>query len=397
MSEIIVHGTRFPDFSSMSGLSRWYFILIALRTPRIARFMQGSGLVWLWLNISEKIESCQLLPRTTETEDNVDSSVSESPFNSEVEVIQDSHPPQDIISSQKPDEIKSPKNKSSQKLQKINSLLQNHNLSRIRNKTYVKKKQSARSSLQIGLNRDAFDYVQTKSFMRSSRNKSSQVGKEMHELTVKRVALGCMIAFIVTAFFTNYEKPIYLPLGITTMHSTLVSMQNKYGDEYLPNAFSMIDLEQDWYVYYYRFDNITLLDKSATDLREREKLRIMVTTCEQIQSQEGNLVYEEDQCTGGKSVCMINIKNWNDHLAGYTLLSVLFIMCIWYAAVSSFAGPITALIIIPMERMIKILNMLVKDPLGYQNSQKYRKFVEECEEIDKYSKWKRENLEGMET
>jgi hypothetical protein len=50
-----------------------------------------------------------------------------------------------------------------------------------------------------------------------------------------------------------------------------------------------------------------------------------------------------------------------------------------------------------MERMIKILNMLVKDPLGYQNSHKYRKFAEECDEIDKHSKWKRENLEGMET
>mmetsp|Transcript_3732 Transcript_3732/g.7136 ORF Transcript_3732/g.7136 Transcript_3732/m.7136 type:complete len:1172 (+) Transcript_3732:180-3695(+) len=395
MSEIIVHGTRFPDFSSMSGLSRWYFILVALRTPRIARFMQGSGLVWLWLNISEKVESCQILPRAKNTKVNHGSLESGSPLNSEVEALQDSRPPQDSNLSHQVEDMKSSKNRSSQKFHKMIGLFQYHDLSNT--KSHVKKKATPRPSIQIDLNRDAFDYVQTKSFVRSSRNKSSQVGKEMHELTVKRVALGCMIAFVVTAFFTNYEKPLYLPLGITTMHSTLVSMRNKYGDQNLPIAFNMVDLEEKWHVYYYRFDNITLLDKSTSDLREREKLRITVATCEQNQISEGDTVYGEDHCTGGKSICMLNIKDWNNHSAGYTLLSVLFIMCIWYAAVASFAGPITALIIIPMERMIKILNMLVKDPLGYQNSKKYRKFVEECEEIDRYSKWKRANLEGMET
>lgn len=277
----------------------------------------------------------------------------------------------------------------------MKNFLQNHNLDQ--NPRTFKKKANSGPSLQSGLNTDAFDYVNTISFSRSSRTKSSHVGKEMHELTVKRVALGCMIAFIVTALFTNYEKPLYLSLGITTMHSTLFTMKAKYGDQYLPTVFNMIDLNDGWDVYYYRFGNITLLGNAGDDLREREKLRIVVQTCEEAIVDKHTRDYTYENCTTDASVSMINIKSWNHHLAGYTLLSVLFIMCIWYAAVACFAGPITALIIIPIERMIKILNMLVKDPLGYQNSKKYMHFVEECEEIDRYSKWQKENLEGMET
>jgi hypothetical protein len=84
-------------------------------------------------------------------------------------------------------------------------------------------------------------------------------------------------------------------------------------------------------------------------------------------------------------------------MAVYTLLLVIFIVIMWYVAVSSFAGPIAALVIIPIERMIRILNMLVDDPLGYQRTPKYRQFVQESEDTELHSKWKKANLEGMET
>jgi hypothetical protein len=41
--------------------------------------------------------------------------------------------------------------------------------------------------------------------------------------------------------------------------------------------------------------------------------------------------------------------------------------------------------------------MLVDDPLGYQRTPKYRQFVQESEDTEQHSKWKKANLEGMET
>jgi hypothetical protein len=171
------------------------------------------------------------------------------------------------------------------------------------------------------------------------------------------------------------------------MHGTLTSVKDMSGDEYLDKAFNMVNLESEFNLISYRIGNNTLLDTSDNSLREREILEIIVS-CD---------TYVDD-CDGYEvSVGVFDARFRFVQLAIYTILLLIFIMITWYIAVSSFAGPITVLIIIPIERMIKILNMLVADPFGYQRSQKYRQFIEEGEDIDQYSKWKKGNLAGMET
>ncbi len=47
--------------------------------------------------------------------------------------------------------------------------------------------------------------------------------------------------------------------------------------------------------------------------------------------------------------------------------------------------------------MIRLLSMLVKDPLGYSKTKKYRAFLKEDNELAKNTTWTQESLNGMET
>ena len=51
----------------------------------------------------------------------------------------------------------------------------------------------------------------------------------------------------------------------------------------------------------------------------------------------------------------------------------------------------------PIERMVRLLSMLMKDPLGYQSSQEFRKLKKEDDECAQQSMWPKEALKGMET
>jgi len=47
--------------------------------------------------------------------------------------------------------------------------------------------------------------------------------------------------------------------------------------------------------------------------------------------------------------------------------------------------------------MVRLLSMLMKDPLGYQSSQEFRKLKKEDDECAQQSMWPKEALKGMET
>ena len=279
---------------------------------------------------------------------------------------------------------------SSKKLDNMSRFIQNRDQKSSEPSKARSQHRSNVQSLQSGLNGNAFDYIDTKIYKKARRKTSSQVGKEMHELTVKHVALGCMLTIIVTAVFTNHEKETFMASSMLAMHGTLSSVKGRYGSDtgVLTTVFNMVNLEDDFRFISFKHGNNTLLSKSDNNLRERQKVTYFVK-CDD-QGKESCDGYEE-------SIGIFDISFFSCQLAAYTLLLVIFIVIFWYVAVSSFAGPIIALVIIPIERMIKILNMLVEDPLGYQRTPKYREFVEERENIEQYSKWKKKNLEGMET
>lgn len=48
----------------------------------------------------------------------------------------------------------------------------------------------------------------------------------------------------------------------------------------------------------------------------------------------------------------------------------------------------------PIERMVRLLSMLMKDPLGYQNSPQYRKLKKEDDNDVSDGMWPKEVLRG---
>jgi len=55
------------------------------------------------------------------------------------------------------------------------------------------------------------------------------------------------------------------------------------------------------------------------------------------------------------------------------------------------------LVVTPIERMIRLLEIITRDPLGYQTSPRFKNFVEEEYEIAKMTSWETNVLNGMET
>jgi len=48
----------------------------------------------------------------------------------------------------------------------------------------------------------------------------------------------------------------------------------------------------------------------------------------------------------------------------------------------------------PIERMVRLLSMLMKDPLGYQDSPQYKMLRKEDDEVADESLWGKEVLKG---
>lgn len=49
----------------------------------------------------------------------------------------------------------------------------------------------------------------------------------------------------------------------------------------------------------------------------------------------------------------------------------------------------------PIERMVRLLSMLMKDPLGYSSTRQYRKLKQEEDESADETMWPKEVLRGM--
>jgi len=80
----------------------------------------------------------------------------------------------------------------------------------------------------------------------------------------------------------------------------------------------------------------------------------------------------------------------DEALVGFA--ATIFIIIIWFLGVTAFAGPVMTLVVTPIERMIRLLSMLMRDPLGYQSTPRYKKFEAEEEEFIKNTKWTKKNV-----
>lgn len=212
------------------------------------------------------------------------------------------------------------------------------------------------------------------------RRNESQVGSAMRELTGQRVALGIIIALVFTVLLTYSENSFSRPATMIILHSQ--TEMEDFADRSLlaardtsvPEMYSYVAANGKEY-------NFELSDGfDPTDLRPREILQIVV-----------------EDANGSVTVGNFSNKSMQEDMAWVSILSTIFVLLVWFFGVTSFAGPVMILVVIPIERMVRLLEMLMRDPLGYQSTSRYRRFVAEEDEITKNTHWTKEVLKGMET
>jgi len=214
---------------------------------------------------------------------------------------------------------------------------------------------------------------------RIQRRNESQVGSAMRELTGQRVAIGIIMAMVVSAVLTYQEANTTRPTTMMVLHTQ--TKHPNFVDKSLAAARG--STIPDLYSYTLADGSVkefSLDDVDTDDLLPRERMRITV-----------------EDAFGNETIGYFSYRDEIREEACVSILSTIFVLLVWFFGVTSFAGPVMILVVIPIERMVRLLGMLMLDPLGYQSSPRYRRFVAEEDEIAKNSNWSKEVLKGMET
>jgi len=250
------------------------------------------------------------------------------------------------------------------------------------------------SALKFKSNKSSFVSLSNSIYQSPGRHDSnSQVGNAMRELTGQRVAVGIMIALVLTSLFTYQEtdnalQSIMIVLHYATQNSTYATLTLETASKFLLTSKTVRLCE------YTIFDEDNTVEKdfcADSDwnmLRDFEKLIIEVCT-----SQGNNSI----ECGEVKTLGKFDTSGFVRGLAYINLLFTISVLFIWFFGVTAFAGPVMTLVVKPIERMINLLSMLMKDPLGYQSTKGYNAFVLEEDELTRNTKWTKEVLKGMET
>jgi class 3 adenylate cyclase len=214
------------------------------------------------------------------------------------------------------------------------------------------------------------------------RRNESQVGSAMRELTGQRVAIGIIVVLLLTVIFTYTEQDATRPTTMIVLHS-----QTRY-DTFAQKALNAARRTAVPDLFAYQLANGEIIEYDVveggyapSDLRPFERLKISISTPHVNTTTIGYFSFRSERREG----------------ALVTILSTLFIVVLWFFGITAFAGPVMVLVVIPIERMVRLLGMLMVDPLGYQSTSRYKRFVDEESEITKNTRWTKEILKGMET
>ena len=140
----------------------------------------------------------------------------------------------------------------------------------------------------------------------------------------------------------------------------------------------------------FKGESITISETYGDSANLRELETWNITIC-----QEAEL--SERKCDGPRTYYQLSTKNHELISAALYIVFTFFVMLLWYSGVAFFAGPIGTLVVYPIERMIKLLRMIMKNPLGYQDTKQFKQFTDEEEYLYKSTTWGKETLKGMET
>ena len=215
----------------------------------------------------------------------------------------------------------------------------------------------------------------------AGKGRESQVGSDMRERTGQRVAIGVLLALVFTVVFTYSEQ------DTSRLNAMVVLHEQTMNDEFRNTTLKIAQSTAIPDLYEYTPVNgetirLALMSKreNADNLREREMLNITVM-----------------DSTSKASNGMFAFRNERVQAAWVELCATIFVLLVWFLGVTAFAGPVMSLVVIPIERMVRLLGMLMLDPLGFQNTARFKKFLIEEDTIIKNTRWTKEVLKGMET
>jgi hypothetical protein len=210
----------------------------------------------------------------------------------------------------------------------------------------------------------------------------SRVGASLREMTAKNVAIFMMITFLVTYIFSATVQWS----GDTTMVRTMVALHAQTQSTnplFNAKALEVARNRSIPYLYNYTFGdgNTVTFDMGydVSNLRPKDFFVVNVTS------------------TTGSTQAYFIIEKYNDWESYYLIILLACVILVWLWGVVGLVTPVMTLVVVPIERMIRLLSMLTQDPLGYQMSKDYKKFAEEEDDVVNSSWWEKDVLEGMET
>jgi hypothetical protein len=226
----------------------------------------------------------------------------------------------------------------------------------------------------------------------------------MNEATVKRVAVGIIISLVAILLLSYQESDDSPIITAIVLHKTLLVLDqesnengNTTTNEVIleQSARELIDIASNTtlhgllkFEFKGEYINISETYGDLASLRELETWNI--TICHEMD-------LSERRCDGPRTYCLLNIKKHKLISAAMYVAFTFFVMILWHSGVAFFAGPIATLVVNPIERMIKLLRMIMKNPLGYQDTKHFKQFTDEEEHSYTSTTWGKETLKGMET
>lgn len=243
---------------------------------------------------------------------------------------------------------------------------------------------------------------------RAKVHRCSEIGLAMNYIITKRVAVGVILSMFLPLLFSNQEKDMTEHMSMVALHHNLVFAYNN-PDEFMKDGTFTEDaksfVETAFPIKSKKLLYLTFSEGNCTSYEQKCNFSRSTTGYE-----EGAKIDYETKFSGNQQIRIIDVCNegfktegtfdaWDLHLyLGLASLGfILFFLAIWFFGLLVFAGPVTTLVVIPIERMIRLLGMLVKDPLGYENSDVFQTFVSEEDDLAHNTFFTKDNLKGMET
>uniref|UniRef100_A0A7S4ACL1 Guanylate cyclase domain-containing protein n=2 Tax=Pseudo-nitzschia australis TaxID=44445 RepID=A0A7S4ACL1_9STRA len=204
----------------------------------------------------------------------------------------------------------------------------------------------------------------------------------MAEVTGRSVAIFLLVNLLVVLLCTYTELDTTAPSTMVILHGQTTTQKTAFARKALDTArrSTIPNL-----YYYSATSNINDINFTWASGEEPENRPINTK----------NITVIDER--GGKSIGLFDIEAEVNQRVMMELILLLCVLLTWFVVVSAFAGPVITLVIYPIERAVKLLSMLVMDPLGYQNTLQYKKFLTQSDQIAKDGWWSREVLKGMET